>query len=102
MGGKQLGLSDYDLTTAKKKTKRESFMAQMDVEVPRQALIDLIEPPYPKASKKGGRPPCPLATTLRNHLLRQWYSLRDPAAENANVRCYDSTPGTTGRDFLSG
>jgi IS5 family transposase len=34
----------------------------MEVVVPWQALIALIEPYYPKASKKGGRPPYPLAT----------------------------------------
>ena len=28
----------------------------MEVVVPWQALIDLIEPHYPKTSKKGGRP----------------------------------------------
>jgi len=27
MGGKQLGISDYELTTAKKQTKREKFLA---------------------------------------------------------------------------
>jgi IS5 family transposase len=45
----------------------------------------LIEPYYPKASKKGGRPPYPLATMLRIHLLQQWYSLSDPAMEEALI-----------------
>jgi hypothetical protein len=31
MGGKQLGFSDYELTTAKKQTKREKFFSKMDV-----------------------------------------------------------------------
>ncbi len=65
MGGKQLGFTDYELTTAKKRTKREKFLSEMEAVVPWQALIDLIEPHYPKASKKGGRPPYPLATMLR-------------------------------------
>ncbi len=68
MGGKQLGFSDYELTTAKKQTKRERFLSEMEEVVPWQALIDLIEPHYPKTSKKGGRPPYPLATILRIHL----------------------------------
>ena len=85
MGGKQLGFSDYELTTAKKQTKREKFLSEMDVVVPWQALIDLIEPHYPKASKKGGRPPYPLAIMLRIHLLQQWYSLSDPAMEDALI-----------------
>ncbi|MCX5940722.1 MAG: IS5 family transposase [Cyanobium sp. LacPavin_0818_WC50_MAG_67_9] len=85
MGVKQLGFSDYELTTAKKQTKREKFLSEMEVVVPWQALIELIEPHYPKASKKGGRPPYPLATMLRVHLLQQWYSLSDPAMEEALI-----------------
>ena len=53
--------------------------------VPWKALIDLIEPDYPKISSKGGRPPYPLATMLRIHLLQQWYDLRDPAIEDALI-----------------
>ena len=34
MGGKQLGFSDYALTTAKKRTKREKFLAEMELVVP--------------------------------------------------------------------
>jgi IS5 family transposase len=75
MGGKQLDFSDCELTTAKKQTKRERFLSEMEVVMPWQALIDLIEPNYPKASKKGGWPPPPLATMLRVHPLQQWASL---------------------------
>jgi IS5 family transposase len=85
MRGKQLGFSDYELTTAKKQTKREEFLAEMEVVVPWSALIDLIKPHDPKASKKGGRPPYPLATKLRIHLLQQWYSLSDQAMAEALI-----------------
>ena len=85
MGGKQLGFSDYEITTAKKQTKLEKFLSEMEVVVPSQALIELIEPHYPKTSKKGGKPPYPLATMLRVHLLQQWYSLSDPAMEEALI-----------------
>lgn len=58
----------------------------MEVVVPWDALMALIEPLYPKiSSKKGGRPPYPLATMLRIHLLQQWYSLSDPAMEEALI-----------------
>ena len=57
----------------------------MDAVVPWAALIALIEPHYPKSSKKGGRPPYPLATMLRIHLLQLWYSLSDPAMEEALI-----------------
>ncbi len=85
MGGKQLGFTDYEQTTAKKRTKREKFLAEMEMVVPWQRLIELIQPHYPKAGEKGGRPPYPLATMLRIHLLQQWYSLSDPAMEEALI-----------------
>jgi IS5 family transposase len=53
--------------------------------VPWKALLGLIEPHYPKTSSKGGRPPYPLATMLRIHLLQQWYDLSDPAMEDALI-----------------
>jgi IS5 family transposase len=85
MGSKQLGFGDYEQTTAKKRTRRERFLAEMEVVVPWKALIDLIEPHYPKATSKGGRPPYPLETMLRIHLLQQWYDLSDPAMEDALI-----------------
>ena len=85
MGGNQHGFSDYELTTAKKQTKREKFLAEMEEVVPRQELIELIEPHYPKASKKGGLLPYPLATMLRIHLLQQWYYLSNPAMGEALI-----------------
>ena len=57
----------------------------MEAVVPWSALIDLIEPSYPKTSSKGGRPPYPLETMLWIHLLQQWYDLSDPALEDALI-----------------
>lgn len=85
MGSKQLGFGDYEQTTAKKRTKRERFLGEMEQVVPWKALLALIEPHYPKTSSKGGRPPYPLATMLRIHLLQQWYDLSDPAMEDALI-----------------
>jgi IS5 family transposase len=85
MGGKQLGLGDYEQSTDKKRTKRERFLSEMEAVVPWKALIDLIEPQYPKTGSKGGRPAYALATMLRIHLMQQWYSLSDPAMEDALV-----------------
>ena len=42
MGGKQLGFGDYEQSTAKKRTKRERFLSEMQAVVPWKALIDLI------------------------------------------------------------
>jgi IS5 family transposase len=85
LGSKQPGFGDYEQTTAKKRTRREHFHAEMEVVVPWKALIDLIEPHYPKTSSKGGRPPYPLETVLRIHLLQQWYELSDPAMEDTLI-----------------
>jgi IS5 family transposase len=57
----------------------------MEAVVPWKALIDLIEPQYPKAGSKGGRPAYPLETMLRIHLMQQWYDLSDPAMEDALI-----------------
>jgi IS5 family transposase len=62
MCSKQLGLSDYDQSTAKKCSKRERFLSEMEADVPWNALLDLIEPHYPKTSSKGGLPPYSLET----------------------------------------
>jgi IS5 family transposase len=57
----------------------------MEAVVPWKDLIDLIKLQYPKACSKCGRPPYPLATMLRIHLLQQWNSLSDPAMEDALI-----------------
>jgi IS5 family transposase len=85
MGSKQLRFGDYEQTTAKKRTKRERFLSEMEKVVPWKALLDLIEPHYPNTSSKGGRSPYPLQTMLRFHLLQQWYDLSDPAMEDALI-----------------
>ena len=76
---------DYEQSTAKKLTKRERFLAEMEAVVPWKPLVELIEPHYPRTSSKGGRPPYPLETMLRIHLLQQWYDLSDPAMEDALI-----------------
>ena len=53
IGGKQLGFSDDELTTAKKQTKRETFLFEMEALVPWQALIALIEPLLPQSEQEG-------------------------------------------------
>jgi len=71
----------------KKRTRREKFLAEMEAVVPWIRLLALIEPHYPKAGPKGGRPPMPLETMLRIYFLQNWYALSDPMAEEM---LYDS------------
>ena len=65
----------------KKLTRREQFLAEMEVVVPWYRLLGLIAPHYPKAGPKGGRPPMALEVMLRVYFLQNWYALSDPMAE---------------------
>jgi IS5 family transposase len=87
MGGKRLGFTDYEQSTAKKRTKREKFLAEKEQVVPCQSLLVLMTDRalLSKNKQKGGRPPYPLATMLRIHLMQQWYSLSDPGMEEALI-----------------
>jgi len=71
----------------KKQTRRELFLAEMDVVVPCVRLLALIAPHYPKVGPKGGRPPMFLEMMLRVYFLQNWYALSDPMAEEM---LYDS------------
>jgi IS5 family transposase len=68
-----------------KVTRREQFLAEMNVVVPWKRLMALIEPHYPKAGR--GRQPLGLEKMLRIYFVQQWFDLSDPAAEDA---IYDS------------
>ena len=83
----QMSFSDFEYAGKRKQTRRERFLAEMDQVVPWAGLLGLIEPFYPKAG--GGRKPYPLETMLRIHLLQNWFSLSDPAMEEA---LYEITP----------
>jgi len=75
---KQAGLG-LNLTT--KRTRKREFLAQMERVVPWAALVDLIAPYAPEG--KRGRPPFPIETMLRVHFMQQWFTLSDPAMEEA-------------------
>jgi transposase, IS5 family len=68
-----------------KVTRREQFLAEMDVVIPWARLLALVEPYYPKAGR--GRQPLGLEKMLRIYFLQQWFNLSDPQAEDA---IYDS------------
>ena len=77
----QMSFSDAEYAGKRKQTRRERFLAEMEPVVPWAGLLALIEPFYPKAGN--GRPPYPLETMLRIHLLQNWFALSDPAMEEA-------------------
>jgi IS5 family transposase len=69
------------LNLSVKKTRKREFLEQMEHVVPWAALVELIAPFYPEG--RTGRPPFSLMTMLRIHFMQQWFSLSDPAMEEA-------------------
>lgn len=92
---KQISFAQAEHQNKKKVTRRERFLAQMDVLVPWQRLIEALSPSYfPNAAGKRGRPPIGPERMLRIYFLQQWYALADEALEDA---IYDSQAM---RDFV--
>ncbi|WP_019655382.1 IS5 family transposase [Variovorax atrisoli] len=77
----QFSFSDAEHAGKRKKTRREIFLAEMELVVPWRALLKVIEPHYPVAGR--GRRPYPLEAMLRVHLMQNWFALSDPAMEEA-------------------
>jgi transposase, IS5 family len=72
--------SSLNLNLSLKKTRKREFLREMEQVVPWTALVERIAPYYPEGRK--GRPPFSLETMLRVHFM-QWFSLSDPAMEEA-------------------
>ena len=82
---KQLTLATAGFGRYAKRTRRATFLAEMERVVPWPALCALIEPFYPKPGN--GRPPVGVERMLRLYFLQHWFNLSDPAVEEA---LYDS------------
>jgi transposase, IS5 family len=74
-----------EYASKKKQTRRDRFLAEMEVMVPWARLVERLAPLYPKGER--GRPPIGLERMLRLYFLQQWYGLADEALEDA---LYDS------------
>lgn len=75
--------SSFDRNLITRRTRKQVFLPQMDTVVPWAALVELIAPYYSKGCN--GRSPFPLETMLRVHFMQQWFSLSDPAMEEAFI-----------------
>jgi IS5 family transposase len=73
--------TSLDLKLSIKKTRKREFLTQMERVVPWAELVALIAPYYPQG--RTGRPPFSLETMLRTHFMQQWFTLSDPAMEEA-------------------
>jgi IS5 family transposase len=65
----QLGFTDYAQTYAKKKTRRQIFLDEMEAALSWDALLALIQPVYYMPTPNDGRPPFSLEVMRRIHLL---------------------------------
>jgi len=74
-------LSGLGLRASTKRTRRRAFLDEMDRVVPWSDLVAQIAPFMPEG--KRGRPPFPVASLLRFHFMQQWFTLSDPAMEEA-------------------
>lgn len=73
--------SDLGLNLSTQKTRKREFLEQMQQVVPWKELVALIAPYAPEGRK--GRPPFPMQMLLRIHFMQQWFTLSDPAMEEA-------------------
>ena len=73
--------TDLGLNLSTKKTRKREFLEQMQQVVPWKDLVALIAPYAPEGRK--GRPPFPVEMLLRIHFMQQWFTLSDPAMEEA-------------------
>ena len=73
--------AELGLNLSTKRTRKREFLAQMDRVVPWEALVKKIEPHAPVS--RAGRPPFSIHTMLRIHFMQQWFTLSDPAMEEA-------------------
>ena len=73
--------ADLGLNLTTKRTRKREFLGEMERVVPWAALVDLITPYAPEG--KRGRPPFAVETLLRVHFMQPWFTLSDPAMEEA-------------------
>src|SRR5258706_10766045 len=82
---RQGSFSQVEYAGKKKQTRRDKFLAEMEVVVPWSRLVERLRPLYPNGER--GRPPIGLERMLRIYFMQQGYGLADEALEDA---VYDS------------
>ena len=74
-----LGASGFEISS--KTTRKRVFLDEMNIVVPWAELVGLIQPHAPAGQT--GRPPFSVEALLRIHFMQQWFTLSDPAMEEA-------------------
>jgi transposase, IS5 family len=73
--------ADLGLNLSTKRTRKREFLEEMQTVVPWAELVGLIAPYAPEGKK--GRLPFAVESMLRVHFMQQWFTLSDPAMEEA-------------------
>jgi IS5 family transposase len=81
-----------------KRTRRREFLEEMERVVPWSDVVALVAPYMPEG--KRGRPPFAVEVMLRIHFMQQWFTLSDPAMEEAlhDVPLFREFAGVEGWD----
>ena len=74
-------LTNLGLGASTTRMRRRELLDEMERVVPWRNLVALIAPFMPEG--KRGRPPFPVESLLRIHFMQQWFTLSDPAMEEA-------------------
>lgn len=61
-----MGFTDYEQTYAKKRTRRQRFLEEIEVTITWEAFMALFQPIYHHTTDKGGLSPFPLEMMLIN------------------------------------
>ena len=77
----QISVGGTGFEVSSKRTRKREFLEEMNRVVPWAQLVALITPHAPAG--KTWRPPFAVETMLRIDFLQQWFSLSDPAMEEA-------------------
>lgn len=100
----QLTFAEAEYAIKKRTTRREKFLARLEELVPWQKLKQQLSKGYQKTGP--GRPPYPLESMLRIHIMQLVYNLSDPEMEDylyevesmrrfAHLRLCESIPDET-------
>lgn len=100
----QLTFAEAEYAIKKRTTRREKFLARLEELIPWQKLQQQLSKGYQKTGP--GRPPYPLETMLRIHIMQLVYNLSDPEMEDylyevesmrrfAHLRLCESIPDET-------
>jgi IS5 family transposase len=82
----QTTFSEPGYAAKRKRTRRDRFLADIDVVTPWPELVATVEPFYPKGEGRG-RPPIGVDRMLRMYVVQNCFGLSDEGTEDA---IYDS------------